>query len=307
MKEREKLMNSSICENIVKNLLEKIEKTQKLPWQNPVKRGYIQSGGVFPRNYISGREYSGLNTLTLLSKQHDTLDWLTYKQAIDLGGHVRKGEQGTMIFYWKFSKLDPLDTETGELTERQIPLLKTYYVFNLSQCDLPAETCAKLNEKREQKASVIVDVPKELTDIPSVLLSDHYPPVPPQILYDSTRPHYDVTNDTIHLPTPDAFIDIYHYLSTVFHETIHSTAHTSRLDRHIHNRFGDTAYSREELVAEIGAYFLSLRYQLDISSTYDNTIAYLQGWLSYLRSNPQEFVLAGGQAQRAVNYIFNIK
>jgi antirestriction protein ArdC len=284
------------CENLVLDLLEKVKKTGILPWRKPWKDGYSTDK---PCNLISKRCYTGSNVFFLLCSAYSSRYWLTYHQAIELGGNVRKGEKGTAILFWKFLSKDKVDTETGLIEEKKFPFQKILYVWNLEQCDIPEEKLSGLMPKETAKPIVTIDT---IPDIEKTLLAS-YPPIVPVIQYGGDRAYYQKERDVIQLPEYEAFKSCKHYAYTLSHELIHSTGHSSRLAREFGHRFGDTLYSKEELVAELGAYFLSRHYGFTSEQTEKNSVGYLHGWLDYLGSNPLEFIKAGTQAQRAYEYI----
>jgi antirestriction protein ArdC len=236
-------------------------------------------------NLVSKKAYRGINVPMLWGGETDY--WLTYRQARVKGGQVRKGEKGSPVVFWQFNK--HRDADTGK--EKTIPFLRYYTVFNLSQCEgieAPAEP--KLAEHDPiHAAEGIMDG------------FIHERGGPRLEIERSNRAFYRPSDDSVTVPlmgqhkTPDE------YYSTVFHELGHSTGHHSRLDRDMSGHFGNHAYSKEELVAEFTACFLCR--DAGINTTMDNSAAYLQGWVSKFREQPDMLMWAASRAQRAADHI----
>ena len=259
-----------------------------VPWQRP----WSASGGM-PRNLKTGKPYRGVNVVILACAGHASPYWCTYKQAKAMGGQVRKGEKSTVIVFWKF--LDSVDKETGK--KRTVPLLRYYRVFNVSQCEglegrLPDDETA-------DDSTPEVD-PIDAADAIVDGWSDS-----PAILTDQSAAWYRPSTDEVGMPDRQSFTGSGEYYSTLFHELTHSTGHKDRLAREGLTSgvaaFGSQTYSKEELVAEMGAAFMcSLA---GIEGVFDNSAAYVCSWIKKLKSDPKLIVQAGGQAQKAVDMI----
>jgi antirestriction protein ArdC len=252
------------------------------PWRKPWQAG-------IPRNAVTKRPYSGINaTLLNLSPYSDPL-WLTMKQANQSGGKIRKGERSSLVIFWKQNTITQ-ETDTGEITEKQIPILRYYLVFNIEQCD-----GLDLPTLETRKVDVIAEAEAILASMPN----------PPSISYDGgDRAYYVPAQDSIHLPARSGFDSAGELYSTVFHELTHSTGHQSRLNRQTLTEvvpFGSETYSREELVAEFGAPFLCAH--AGIENTIDNSASYINGWLRKLKSDPKLAILAASQGQKAADHI----
>lgn len=253
-----------------------------------------------PRNATSGKAYRGINVWLLemaaMSAGYTDPRWVTYKQAADLGGNVRKGEHSTMVVFWKIGTV-AAETETAEgetvTAERKSFLLRYYNVFNVSQCD-----GLKL---------------KEL----SAPLADHNPieaaqeiidnmPDRPTMVYGNARAYYTPSLDIINLPDLGAFVSPEEFYGTAFHELSHATGHASRLNRHGLETgiaaFGSEVYSREELAAEFGAAFLCAHAGIS-TPVIDNQASYIASWLRALKDDRKLVVVAASQGQRAADYI----
>jgi len=259
-----------------------------VPWRRPWSTG-------LPRNATTNRPYHGINTVLLGMAPYSDQRWLTYKQAGQLGGNVRKGERSTMVVFWKQHTVKDEhshgeEREHDEESTRTIPLLRYYNVFNVQQCDgLSLEPIKANHVEPLAAAQAIVDSM----------------PNPPSIAHDGgNRAYYVPSTDTVHMPAMATFHGAEGYYSTAFHELSHSTGHQSRLDRNTLATpapFGSLIYSREELVAEFGAAFLCSHAGID--NTLDNSAAYIAGWSRALRSDKRLVITAASQGQKAADYI----
>jgi antirestriction protein ArdC len=223
--------------------------------------------------------------------------WLTYKQAEEKGGNIKRGEKATPVIFWKeLSKKDE-DTNTELIQEGFQELPKTYrmarhyYVFNIEQTenvkvDLPNQDIVIREFNPIEKAETI------LTGYPN----------PPQIEYNGDRALYNRMTDIVTLPMKEHFDSEEGYYDTLFHELGHSTAHPTRLDRSFAKEKKDRAM--EELIAELTSAFLCAEACIS-SAVIDNETAYIEGWLSYLKSEKSAFLTAAGKAQKAADYILN--
>lgn len=245
-------------------------------------------------NLISKKPYRGVNIWLLGCLGYGNPYWCTYKQAIDNGGHVKKGEKGALIVFWKIRHLQQEeDSGINDLTET-IPLLRYYKVFNVEQCD-------DVEFPRWEKSD---NNPIERCEDVMVGYKDC-----PEIKSDLSRAFYSPTNDYIGMPPIDQFNGSNAYYSTLFHELTHSTGHKSRLDRATvttGHSFGSVDYSKEELIAEMGASFLCNITGIDNTAVTKNNAAYLQGWLKRLKEDSRLIVQASSKAQAAVDYILGL-
>ena len=196
-----------------------------------------------PRNAITGREYSGINTVLLAMTPFVSSLWLTFKQAKDVGGNVRKGEHGTRIVFFKPFKVKDVNASgDGESVEKTIPLLRTFTVFNTSQIDgLPEKYSVP-------EARPLIDQFADNVEAERFLAQA-------KVVHGSNRACFIPSIDEIHMPNKLEFKSIPDYYSVGLHELTHWTGHKSRLARDFNGRFGDSAYAFEELIAELGAAF----------------------------------------------------
>ena len=271
----------------------------RIPWQKPWN---AQEGQ--PRNLISGKPYRGVNLL-LLANEGGSPFWLTYRQAQEIGGHVKAGERGQTVVFWKFlakkGESAEGETENDESpSSRQYAMAKAYTVFNARQCELPEAWAekAQVQEPELSEAQKISACDEIITKMENR----------PDLQHGGNRAFYRQSVDQVTMPQPETFISPEHYYSTLFHELTHATGHPSRLDRptltEAHS-FGDTNYSKEELVAEMGAAFLCGVSGID-NHTADSSVAYIQGWLSALKDDKRLLVQAASQAQRAADLILGV-
>jgi len=266
-----------------------------IPWERPWKTPRY-AGGPFPRNFYTGKPYRGINVLLLWSSEYSSPFWLTFKQAQALKGSVRRGEHGTpIVFYKQLSEHATKDEEATSEDERVPFVLCHYTVFNVEQCDgltLPEisqpaiapeisedELCESIVTGWENRPALYLDSPTEY------------------------RAYYRPSTDSVHMPARCRFVDAPHYYSTLFHELVHSTGHESRLHRIFGDSFGDELYSKEELVAEMGAAFLCAVASIANEHTDRNTTAYIQNWIAALEEDYRLIVHAAANAQRAVDLI----
>ena len=229
------------------------------------------------------------------TKPAAALSWcVTFKQAKEEGHPVKKGEKASMVFFFKF--IDAEDKDTGE--KKQIPLLKYYSVFHISQCEgmkprfsVPLRSDLQPDKRAEQ-------ILQDYIAQSGVTLKRQ----------ESDRAYYSPAQDMIVVPEISQFTDKAEYYSTAFHEAVHSTGHPSRLNRITDiARFGSESYSKEELVAELGASYLVNAAGLETHSSFGNSAAYIKGWLKELRDDKRFIVSAASKAEKAVDYIYNRK
>ena len=258
-----------------------------IPWERPWTG---VRDGAYSR--ATGRPYSLLNQM-LLGKPGE---WLTYKQAQEAGGQVRKGEKGSVVVFWKVDAKADKDADTGELKTRQFPILRYYTVFHVDQCD-----------GLEPRFKEPVFTPLDPIAEAEAVLKDYSARCHVSIIHEKgNRAFYRPSEDAIHLPLMEQFDKAAEYYSTAFHESVHSTGHKSRLARLDETaHFGSEVYSKEELVAEMGAACILHTLGIETDSSFRNNAAYIQSWLHTLRGDPKMVVLAAGKAEKAVKLILN--
>ena len=274
-----------------------------VPWQRP---WHAKVGP--PRNGVSGRFYRGLNVFLLSHAGFDSPWWFTPKQVNDLGGHIIKGEKTSWVHFWKpwFPKnepAEPLEVETDEVEistrRRPILIIRAYRVVNADQCAGPGIDNFIAKHPVEGLANNDNDAIAACEDIVANM------PQRPGIRYGGDKAFYSQWTDTVHMPRRNTFTSSEAFYSVVFHEMTHSTGHEDRLNRKTltdGTPFGSATYSREELVAEMGAAFLCAMAGIT-DPTIQNSVAYIHGWLKFLKADPKALIIAGAQAQKASDFV----
>ena len=259
------------------------------PWGCPV--------GHMPNNPFSGTVYRGINPflldITAQTMGYEDPRWCTIKQANEHGGKVRKGEKSTLVTFRKQLRIktEDVDPKTGEPIVKTVPLLRHYLVFNVEQVDgldLPALDVEAGHDPIKACVEVIENMPNR-----------------PAISHGGDRAFYRPSTDSVRLPKLASFDTAEAYYGTAFHELVHATGHSSRLNRKELaelSSFGDEAYSREELTAEMGAAMLCGVTGIS-PVTLDQSAAYIAGWLRALKDDRKLLVGAAGKAQRAADFI----
>jgi len=251
-----------------------------------------------PKNLVSKKEYRGINIFMLACMSYSSPYWMTFKQASEKGGHVKKGEKSTPVIFWKWLDKKDVGGDDAETVtvNGKIPMLRYYSVFNLEQVEgiepPPAiETTVTPFTPVERAEQIIAGMPLR-----------------PDIHYGGNQPAYSPVLDYVKLPIREAFESPEEFYATSYHELIHATGHSMRLGRKgilEPSYFGSHEYSKEELVAEMGAAFLCGH--AGIERTIENSAAYIQGWLKALKNDRTLLIHAAAQAQKASDYILNRK
>ena len=275
-------MNKKTLSLINSTVLEALESGVN-PWRKTWRN--IHDHGM-PHNLKSKRNYSGANVVILGLQEAPCNAWVTYKQAVELGGNVRKGAKSSVVYFWQFLEKE----EDG--VKRKIPMVRTYRVFNASRdCDglehLIEKAKGDVGESRPVNA-----------------LADYIEREGIGLSHGTNQPCYVPIIDQIQMPHESAFDNPDHYQGVLAHEAIHSTGHESRLGR-LKERaaFGGENYAFEELVAELGSCYVCA--QVGVEPDFDNSASYLKSWLTALKDNDSWLVSAGGKAQKAADFIFS--
>ncbi len=260
-----------------------------IPWQRPWNTGRI------PRNMITGRQYRGINLMLLAMEDYEHNLFITFQQLGEIKAKVKKGEKGHMVVYWnRKPKEEALEAETEPGAQKPKTVLRYYYVFNVTQCEnIPEKYLPAARETAEQPSceSIIRAMP-------------HCPP----IRHKEQSAFYNVKEDFVNMPKKRSFKTDDAYYSTLFHELVHSTGHESRLNRKTiaeMAEFGGEAYSQEELIAEIGTCYLQSH--AGITSQFQQSAAYIYGWLRKLKNDKRFVFFAASAAQKAADFILNVK
>lgn len=272
---------SKVYEIVTAKIIEKLE-AGIVPWRKPWVNGLAV-------NWVTQKPYRGINTLLLMPGEY-----ATYKQITAAGGNVKKGQKSHVIVFWKW--LDVTDTETGE--EDKVPMLRYYNVFEINS------QVEGLSSKRPPVTEFEHDPVEEAESI----IAGY--PNSPEVYHISGSAYYKPGDDQVVVPPKKDFPILGEYYSTMFHELVHSTGHITRLNREgITNgkiKFGSESYSKEELVAELGASMLCGVARID-NDTLDNSASYIQSWLKKLKEEPKLIVQAAAQAQKAADHILDVK
>jgi antirestriction protein ArdC len=280
----------NVYEIITDRILKQLE-AGTAPWHKPWS---TPGQGGLPRNLVSGHPYRGINVWILASSGYASPYWLTFRQATELGGHVRKGEKGIPVVFWKFGKREVQDGD--EIIEKKSVVCRYYTVFNINQCEGLRVQAAQVTEPIPH-----IDPIDNCDQIVTEWLGK------PAIRYGSDHASYNKMHDLVQMPDRPSFDSAEEFYSTLFHELAHSTGHPLRLNRPSltdFERFGDEQYSAEELVAEMGAAFLCGFTGIE-NKTINNSAAYLQTWLDVLTKDSRLVLIAAGQAQKAADLILN--
>jgi len=268
-------MSKSVYEIVTKEIIKKLEQGV-IPWRQP----WINSNAV---NWKTQKPYRGINTMLL-----NPGEYATFKQIQEAGGKVKKGENGHIVVFWKWLEVENEDTHEIE----KIPLLRYYKVFEInSQVEglKSKRTTETFNHDPIEQAENII---KGFTDCP-------------KLTFEPGRAYYQPAIDRVNVPPIEHFTQVEEYYSTFFHELIHSTGHKSRLNRkgiEEYVAFGDENYSKEELIAEMGATMLCGRAGIE-QKIIDNSASYINSWIIALKGDSRLVVTAASQAQKAADYI----
>lgn len=283
---------ANLYEEITTKIMAELE-AGRVPWLQPWESSAVRAPLAIPKNAATGRAYSGINVLTLwgavVESGFATQSWLTFRQALVLGAHVRKGERGvTVVFADRFipDKARERARETDEET-RSIPFLKRFTVFNIEQCDgLPECVAASAPPVESDLILPQAEALLRATDADLRIGGD--------------RAYYDVVNDYIRVPPPQAFFEPINWHRTALHESVHWSGAAHRLARDLSGSFGSKKYAHEELVAEMGAAFLCA--SLGIVPTVRHA-DYIGSWLDLLREDKRAIIRAASAASKAADYL----
>src|ERR1700681_1075073 len=276
--------HSSVYSIVTEQILKQLE-SGVVPWRKPWR-------AEPPCNLVSGKEYRGINPFLLASQGYGSRYWLTFNQAGKLDGQVRKGEKSSIVTFWNIGEEKTVRDADGNTRKSKPFLLRYYRVFNVEQTEGIADKLGLGNATPrvasiEQCEAIVKRMPN-----------------PPAIQQDA-RAWYRPSTDTVGMPSKSLFNSPEEYYSTLFHELTHSTGHASRVGRdgiEQLNTFGSESYSKEELIAEMGAAMLCGVAGIE-RKTLSNSAAYLKSWIDVLKSDSRMVVSAASQAQKAADYI----
>jgi antirestriction protein ArdC len=266
------------------------------PWMKPWSTEHMAGRVLLPLRH-NGIGYRGVNILSLwmagLAKGYRSPIWMTFKQALDLGGAVRKGEKGSLTVYANTLTRAETDAATGEETEAAIHYLKGYTVFNTEQIDgLPAHYYPA-----PEPEPVLETEPR------IALAEAFFAALRADIRHGGPQAYYAIGSDHVQMPPFETFRDPLSYYATLAHECTHWTRHPSRLDRDLgRKRFGDAGYAMEELVAELGSAFTCASLGLTPELRNDHA-SYLDHWLKILKADKRAIFTAAAHAQAAADFL----
>lgn len=281
---------ASLYDEVTARIISELE-AGRVPWVQPW--GKTGTGPGLPRNALTARSYSGVNVLILwgavIEQGWPSQSWLTFRQAIEAGGCVRKGERGTTVVY--ADRFTPeaekvRAAETGA-DAKVVPFLKRFTVFNVAQCE----------GLRPGLAADPVPLPeREIVPVAeSVIAASGV-----DFRIGGNCAFYSPGEDFVQVPPQPAFFEQINYYRTCLHELAHATGHNARLDRKLTTAFGTKDYAREELVAEMGSAFLCAA--LGITPTVRHA-DYLASWLDVLREDNRAIFRAASAASKAADWL----
>jgi len=283
---------TNLYSDITNKIIAELE-ASRVPWVQPWGTAAAKAPLGLPKNASTDRQYSGINVLLLwgavIERGFSGQSWLTFRQALSLGGNVRKGERGTTVVY--ADRFVPEDEkrrarETGE-DAQAIPFLKRFTVFNTDQCEnLP-----------EDVATATPPVPTGLIEprVEALIAATGI-----DFRIGGNRAFYVPAHDYVQVPPPQAYFEPINWHRTALHEMGHATGHASRLGRDFSGSFGTKKYAFEELIAEITAAFCCA--SLGIAPTVRHA-DYIGSWLEVLREDNRAIVRAASQAGKAADWL----
>ena len=294
----------NVYQMVTDRVIEQLEKGF-IPWQKPWSGAGLLDGGAV--NYVTRKPYSFLNQM-LLGKEGE---WLTFKQVKSLGGYVKKGAKaGMVVFFTTMTayKKKEVDEEGNEIEveithSHSVPVLKYYHVFHIEDCE-GIESKIKVSEPADNlqpidRAEKVIN--GYLTREKNLKFQNDKP---------TDRAYYSPALDLVSVPMLSQYQIVEEYYSTTFHELVHSTMPEYRCNRKGDEykiaAFGGEDYSKEELVAELGSAMLCNAIGIDNEKAFNNSVSYIQGWLSKLKNNNNFIVWASARAEKAAKYIMGI-
>jgi len=293
-------MNSTVYSIITDKIVKMIETEKVLPWNKPWNSNF-----EIPRNFVTKKPYRGFNVFFLAMSGWDCPYWATFNQIKAKGGSVKEGEKGSLVVFWnpvitKKNDLvdstyeDDSDTEKEETTDKKYFMLRYYTVFNIRQTSIVWEAPKNENEIEFTPIEKCETIVKEYKTCPV-------------INENGSGASYNTSTDEVKMPKKEKFHSVEEYYSTLFHELTHSTGSESRLKRFKTGEigiFGSEVYSKEELIAEMGASFLCGLTGIE-NKTINNSAAYIQGWVKKLKDDNTLIIKASSAAQKSTDYITN--
>lgn len=283
---------SDVYTRVTDKIIAELEKGVR-PWMKPWNAEHA-AGRITKPLRFNGQAYNGINVLMLWSaameKDFSAPIWMTFRQAQELGGNVRKGEKGELVVYAN-TLTRTEENDRGEEVEHAIPYMKGYTVFNVEQIEgLPSHYY--------QLAQAVLDPVQRIEHAERFFAATGA-----DIRHGGNQAYYAIGEDRVQLPPFESFRDAESYYATMAHEVTHWTRHPKRLDRSFGRKsWGDEGYAQEELVAELGAAFLCA--DLGITpEVRDDHVAYIESWLKVLKNDKRAIFAAAAHAQRAADFL----
>jgi antirestriction protein ArdC len=285
MNQKNQTSKNDVYQIVTNKIIEQLEKGC-VPWKRP----WTAAG--LPQNLITRKPYRGINVMLLVSCNYSQNFFLSAKQAQELGAKIKEGQKAQIVIYWK--REEKKDEQTGEIKVES--LLRYYRVYNISQCEgLPEDKLPHVDMQNQP-----------ILNCEEIAEGMHKRPAIQQV---EDAAYYHPIHDYVNMPPMKNFLHSEAYYSTLFHELVHSTGHTSRLNRKDLMQmkpFNSEKYSFEELVAEIGSSFLNSLTGIE-QKEFQQNASYIQGWLGRLKNDKRLIVAASTMAQKAVDFILDIR
>lgn len=286
------------AEEVAERLIAALE-AGTAPWQKSWSAG--EKNHVLPLNVTSGNRYKGINVLMLMAQGYSDARWMTFKQAVDKGYNVKKGEKGTRVQYWSSTgsavKTDeggnPVTDDKGKPVKEKVtlasPFVRYAYVFNAQQIEgIPALEVEEPAEPATWDQSARAD---------AIIAASAA-----KIEHDGgDQAFYRLLRDSIHMPKREQFPDAASYYEVLFHELGHWSGHPSRLKRDMSGNFGSESYAKEELRAEIASMLIGET--LDLGHDASSHASYVASWIKVLKNEPMEVFRAAADAEKILNFI----
>lgn len=284
---------TNLYDEVTARIIHQLEEG-RIPWVQPWSKAAAVNPGL-PRNALSQRSYSGINILLLwgavIERGFACQGWVTFKQALEAGGNVRKGETGTMVVYADrfVPESEKARAQADGSQAKSVPFLKRFTVFNVDQCEgLHPSLYADAQPLPEREIQPVAESLIEASGVDFRIGGDRafYAPVP----------------DFVQVPPQPAFFESVNYYRTCLHELTHATGHAKRLGRQLLNPFGSKDYAREELVAEMGSAFLCAALGIEPTVRHAD---YIGCWLEVLREDSRAIFRAASQASKAADWLLS--
>jgi len=285
------MTREDLYQRVTNDIVAELEKGVA-PWVRPWKTLDVRFGGG-PFNGYTDRGYRGVNVWLLqiaaAKKGYQDPRWFTYRQAQAMGGHVKRGEESTVVIFWKQISFTEEDSKRGVTAEKKVPLLRRYAVFNAEQCDgveaLPGRQ-AKAPALRYLEAQALFE--RHGVDV----------------RVGGDQAFFSRTLDYIQMPPLQAFESEEYYWAAMLHELTHWTGHKARLNRDQEHPYGSSAYAAEELVAELGSALLCASLGVEGRLRHPE---YLATWLAWLQQDKRAIFKASSLAQAASDFVLDRK